>query len=522
MRAPVDRRAVDPDRQALREATAPLAWFDEEWLSVDDPSRADEIISDFLMDDCVWVPVDRNRSGWTLNDGVRRLALQQLGPDGVRSALERATRRPSGAVQDALDRLISQDRPSATPASSDLAAELQVARWLRGVFEDLPDQTQIVRQLARDELMQPMRSLTANGFYGRRKWLNRLSSHLDDDAGVPLVISGVGGVGKSTLLAKFVIDSIAVDEQLRVAYLNFDRGALEPNRPADLLAEIVRQVALQAPDIAGGAQQLTDDLLDQELLDEQSEGFSSREAQASVYTDLSRQLFESAVKLLIAGCPTRLLVVLDTFEEVQRQQLTNLNILWDFIRDLRADVDKTRVVVSGRALDTGLDDVFETSTAELTELDEQAALAMLMSQPDLDISEQLAQRVIDLVSRNPLSLRLAIDVLRRSDQDDPLLDLELQEGQIQGQLYRRILLHIDDPIVRRMAHPGLVVRVLTIEVIQHVLARPCEIKVPDRASAQRLFDGLEREATLVTSDGAALRHRADVRSLMLPSLERDQ
>ncbi len=525
MRAPAARTVVDPERRSLREATAALAWFDDGWLRVPgvDADAADRIVSDFLMDDCVRVPVTGGGHGWSLSDAVRHQTLASLGAEGVRAALLAAEQRPDDPVQAALDRIVLGRTPRGGAADTDdLTAELQVLRWLDGVISDVPDRRDLERRLARDELLQPMRSLVAKGFFGRQDWLAMLAAHVADDGGRPLVISGVGGVGKSTLLAKCVLDAVDASDDVFFAYLNFDRGALEADSPAGLLAEIVRQVALQAPALADRAKTLVDDLTQQEVLDQQATGFSTRGATTTVDTGLFGSLFESAATMLESACTGRLLLVLDTFEEVQRQQLTNIHLLWSFVRALRARVDATRVIVSGRALDSGLHGDEGATVRELTELDEQAAVQLLTSQDDVEVSEELAHRVVDLVSRNPLSLRLALDVLRRSDTQDSLLDLSLQEGQIQGQLYSRILLHIDNPEVRKMAHPGLVVRVLTADVIRYVLAGPCEIAVPDDAAAQHLFHELEREATLVTSDGVALRHRADVRALMLPGLERDQ
>jgi hypothetical protein len=520
--------AVDDNRRALREATAVLAWFADDWLGVagvTDPGETDEIVSEFLMDDCVRIPVRGGGYAWALNDAVRHQTLVELGETGVRSALAGSARRPDDPVQHALERLVSR-RPvpprAADAGVEEMAAELQVMRWLDGVMGDLPDAGDLQRRLSRSELLQPMRSLVAAGFFGRQDWLATIADHIADDGGRPFVISGVGGVGKSTLLAKCVLDAVEASDDVCFAYLNFDRGALEADRPARLLAEIVRQVALQAPGVADAAVRLVAALQEQERVDDQAGGLSSRVGASAIGGPAFDQLFDATVRLLGEACSGRLLLVLDTFEEVQRQQLANIHLLWELVGRLRSRLDVVRTIVSGRALDSGAEIGSGAVVRELTELDEQAAIALLTHQPGLEVSERLARRVIGLVSANPLSLRLAIDVLHRSDHSDALLDLSLQEGQIQGQLYSRILLHIDDPEVRKMAHPGLVVRVITIGVIRHVLAGPCEIPVADDAAAQRLYDALAREATLVTSDGVTLRHRSDVRALMLPGLERDQ
>ena len=405
-----------------------------------------------------------------------------------------------------------------------IAARLQVARWLGGIVPDLADTRELEAARARHELFAPFRRLVERGFFGRTAELAQLQSHLRSDHRRPLVISGVGGVGKSTLIAKFVLDTVNQRPGLRFAYLNFDRGALAANQPAQLLAEICLSVGLQEPAVRQQVQPLVEDLRAQESIEEQASGRSTQTAAPAA--EVPRPLLDQAARLLRSACPGGLLLVLDTFEEVQRQRVTNIFVLWRFLADLHSRFPGVRVLVSGRALDTRVDIDPTTDSdfelMELLELDEAAAIEMVQRAPDVQVSEEVARRTVELVSRNPLSLRLAIDILRRSSDDDPFIDLEMQQSQIQGQLYRRILLHIEDPEVRKLAHPGLVVRVVTLGVIQHVLARPCGIEVPNARAARELYDALEREATLVDDEGDSLRHRADVRRLMLPSLLRDQ
>ena len=55
-----------------------------------------------------------------------------------------------------------------------------------------------------------------------------------------------------------------------------------------------------------------------------------------------------------------------------------------------------------------------------------------------------------------------------------------------------------------MAHPGLVLRRVTPDLILKVLAQPCGIEVPDEETARELFDELAREVSLVTKTKTAL------------------
>jgi AAA ATPase domain len=516
------RRRATHARERLRAQTAPLVWFDVEWLDPPgDEAAADQEVSDFLISDCRMVHSEDGLRHWALTDQVRKRVASELGRDRLLASLREATHQPPDRAQAAIARALEghvspiQGRPR-----REIAADLQVAQWFADVLPDLGDVVEIAAELEREELLEPLRAFINDGFYGRTTELGRLHAHLRDDGGLPLVLSGVGGVGKSTLLAKFVTDVVDGKQAIRFAYLNFDRGALTADRPMLLLAEIARQVALQVPERGATWSWVIEDLRSIDASELQARGRASQQTIESLDSPAVAGVTGKAMDFLGSVSRDGLLLVLDTFEEVQRQRSTTTYLLWSLLARLRSSVPIARVVISGRALDRGLP--FDSEPLELLELDDASAMRMLLQAPNLRISEVVARRTIDLVTRNPLSLRLAIDVLRESGPDDPLLDLELQEGQIQGQLYRRILLHIDNPKVRQIAHPGLVVRVVTPDVIRHVLARPCGLRDIDDEEAQELFAGLELEATLVRSDGTALRHRSDVRELMLPALERDQ
>jgi hypothetical protein len=142
------------------------------------------------------------------------------------------------------------------------------------------------------------------------------------------------------------------------------------------------------------------------------------------------------------------------------------------------------------------------------------------------VDDNLLRLVVDQVSGNPLNLRLAADLIRRegpatitSRRARRRLLFDLRSEQVQGVLYRRILDHVD-PSVRPLANPGLVLRRITADVIQNVLAQPCGLKDVTPARAARLFDLLRGEVSLVSEvRPGVLVHRADVRREMLPLLE---
>jgi formylglycine-generating enzyme required for sulfatase activity len=94
---------------------------------------------------------------------------------------------------------------------------------------------------------------------------------------------------------------------------------------------------------------------------------------------------------------------------------------------------------------------------------------------------------------------------------------------IEAQLYHRILDHIHDPEVKKLAHPGLILRKITANLIEEVLAGPCGIDVSRPGKAQELFDKLAKEIAVVENyESGVLMHRPDVRALTLRMLIEDQ
>ena len=71
---------------------------------------------------------------------------------------------------------------------------------------------------------------------------------LDSAPVPPLVIHGPGGMGKSTLLAKFLLDSVhGHTAGFPFAYIDFERPTLSIHEPVTLIAEAARQLGIQYP-----------------------------------------------------------------------------------------------------------------------------------------------------------------------------------------------------------------------------------------------------------------------------------
>ena len=179
----------------------------------------------------------------------------------------------------------------------------QCLRLVQHLPTNMPSLAEVRRYLERAELLEPLRILTGttggwdgfaveDRFVGRREELRELRAFVDELAsegvlesvtrGIGRVVRGVesvfdgrgvgvfvieagGGLGKSTLMAKFVLDhALKQSRPFPFAYFDFDRATLQPLEPRQLLLEAIRQVVLQFPAAGPEAdklcQQIRDDL----------------------------------------------------------------------------------------------------------------------------------------------------------------------------------------------------------------------------------------------------------------------
>lgn len=225
----------------------------------------------------------------------------------------------------------------------------------------------------------------------------------------------------------------------------------------------------------------------------------------------------SCLSTLPAGAwapdPVPFLLILDTLEEIQIAGRFAVLQVTGLVRRMQEHYPRLRVVYSGRAREK----LLHADELALSELEPATAMEVLEAHGVDDVD--LRKEIVKVVGGSPLSLFLAATIARREGREAfdglrtrGLLMQKLEAAEIQGQLYDRIVKHIHDPRLRKLAHPGLVLRRLTPELIAGVLAGPCEIE-PE--SAPELFESMSREVSLVIKEpGGGLRHRSDVRKVM--------
>jgi tetratricopeptide (TPR) repeat protein len=516
---------------------------------------------DHLLPRCEPITQGPGRGLFSLLLPNRRVALRRLATrEGMRRALRANPDRPNLPLQRMFERVVAGDQIALEDASrEELAALYSLHDWVEGILEDLPSKAAIGRALARFDLLAPMRRLAGDDFVGRERELQQLHDYVfgpehDQTQDLPpepeprsLFVFGPGGVGKSTLLARFILDKVESDD-LPVVYLDIDRPTIRPDRPATLLLDAIAQLQPQLD-----VEPYTLDGLTKEISFSISRGDVEREYESfgPPAPDWQVEQFADTLGPLLDGA--LVLVVVDTFEEAQ---FLGSDVVWplvQFLLNLGRLLPNLRLVLSGRALPeeyvtqafpwlaplpvtTAVDDAAALDRIPLPYrpinlgvLDEQSAQELVRrsaAQAGLpELGEEDLQDLIRVVSRNPMCLKLAVHLLRdesidrlRASRSEFLTRLKAEK--IQALLYGRILRHLHGDDVRAVAHPGLIVRRITPEVILEVLAEPCGLRLTPERNERTIFFELENEAALVQVDpeDGSLRHRVDVRRAMLEDL----
>ncbi|MCF3962591.1 AAA family ATPase [Streptomyces fuscigenes] len=575
-----------PDRARWRhrEATALLGAFDVaalDALGMEDPRP----LSVFIARDCERVATSSGRR-WRLRADVRAATLDRLTTaETMLETLSLMPEDPSDIARTMAREYISGSAvPLGGQSPTQLHGTLRVAEWLHAApaaaaalapDRQPPPPESVRRRIALAETLRPLRHLVDEHFVGREPELRSLAEYVgferagaaqvvrdrlrrlsepavdpdtspvrallakgDEDA-PPILFHGPGGVGKSTLLARFLLDHAGTESArpLAFAYLSFDRPDLSPQEPLTVLAESARQLGLlfeRATAEAHAVEEAVRVTLSSRRAVRAEEG--SR-ADVRVWTTDDDRLVQLFAELAVqvaggGGEPVPLLLVLDTMEQAQRKGPLAMERLWSLLSRLRRALPgpRLRIVLAAReplAPPRG----FPLSQRSLKGLDDKGVHELLERHLPVELARRnsLHRAVVRRVGRNPLSLKLAAGIVRgagtasglpRSIALQRLVLLRLNDENVQAYLYQRLLENVDDESLRKIAWPALVVRQVTPAVIREVLAGPCGLGEIEVGEAARLFHLLSQEATLVESvpgEVAAL-HRADVRTTMLPLL----
>lgn len=419
---------------------------------------------------------DPDAPRWTLRSEARGRVLRSASVEELRAA--RGTTPVESTEQQVIDRILQGPpfRLDEAP-EAELSCWLPAVRWFSGVVSGLPSVQAIALELETRRLRGRLQRLVGPRFEGRTRELERLEHWRSSGQG-PFVVRGLGGVGKSALVARFILKSPAP-----FVWFDFDSAELAPDDAPTLLAELLRQLRVQLPPLQGETLELED----------------------------WRQGVDALGGVLSRHGVKQLVLVLDSFESAQYEG--RHAELWPFMETLSAKLPGLRVLVSGRVplphLTIG---GVAAEELHLSALDEASARSWLKREGIRERS--VVETVLSVTRRLPLNLRLAIELVKGGD---PLADLSktLPEQLIQGYLYRRILRRVSTESLRRLARGALVLRRLTADMVYPVLGKACSL---DERKAREDFTGLAGELALVEGT-TVLRHRADVRNAVLNLLE---
>lgn len=373
----------------------------------------------------------------------------------------------------------------------------------------------------------------SKNFVGREKELKQLRDFVLLQKKEPVksrwqgkLLTGLGGVGKSALLSKFLTDIIS-QQSATVAVLDFDRPGINGADTFWLTQEITRQVGEQ---YAASNQKLT--ILRRQLREdisllglEQTSTSEIGEERRAVDHLLSQLHFELSKD---GNNEIPLLLVFDTAEEIQSEQLDGLlkwiHQLADILHSL-----SIRIIFSGRLFEepkTKLLGISQIDSKELciSEFDKDIAKAFLTK---IGLSKIMTDKIInsELFPLRPLELKLVTKLLKEGSVTFPTLVRELKQNNLNkknsselftGVIYRRVLKRISDKKIRDIAYPGLILRYVTPELIREVLQPVLKLKPISVEESVEILKTLKKYSWLAyEGHNGELWHRKDLRRTML-------
>ena len=381
------------------------------------------------------------------------------------------------------------------------------------------------------------------GYDAEREHLSRFLRGLESGA-QPVFLSGIGGAGKSALLARmFSYWQPRSDSPLTVV-IDFDRRQLVSGQPVEILKEMLRQCATgikrklddqdTAQTVSDGLQALRRDLPELGPAARKRSADSQIGYLETVTLDRLSQDWAAPLRAVPIA------MMFDSFEAVDRRGGGTVELIFELEAMLRERLPGLRTVVSGRAHPfdaAGMERVFGPPArgVHLAGLAERDGMALLADEDERQAgktgtrhltSKPVRRRLTGALSGHPLALLMLVRFAHsRPDEVGALIDDLEADGGFQVEfaqtfLYERILDRIDKPAIRALAHPGLILRAVNDDLIRLVLAEPCLGRKIDAAEAAFLRKDLEDEYWLVEpgQTGFSLRHRPDLRKLMVPGL----
>jgi len=469
---------------------------------------------------------------WQLNKQKRTEILQQLIAENRLISLLQGSLPVTNEFGKMLRKLLNeQDHLDVDKLSqTSLLTLVNVLETLEEVSFPKPSLTELRGKIRTKKMLDEYTAISVD-FIGRETELKSLHAFLEvDPNNMPnkvsepaVILTGLGGVGKSTLIAKFVREVLDADAAT-VAILDFDRPGINIDDQPWIAEEILRQLSEQNPMLQEGQaaaianiKQRDDRILQKSVTSDKFEGSS-----------VSQQLLALVGEgIFAAGKQNKpFLLVLDTLEEITQKSASEQ--LFEWINTVVDMLSPVRVVIifSGRLFDDQLKQFQRLSyvrkkTVEVNQFDTVIASHFLRKQGLSDtLSDKIARS--ELLPLRPLELKLIARVLKDGDLSFGALKRELSKKSNKGQelfagvIYRRVLMRIPDKDVRAIAYPGLILRYITPALVRHVLQPALGLKEMTMAEAEETVKKLAKFSWLTYKSGQdQVWHRKDLRRSML-------
>ena len=520
------RPPSDDEQQAVAQArrfAALSGSFDPKVLRdiIGSDTRVTMAVATDLADAC-----DTGQDGgqWLMRGNIRRREL-----DGMVSAGELddaiAWRRTMDADEPTRDLLAAltgstgfttPDVRQAIEASQDRATLERLAVALERAGSQAPAHEALgaVRSaLGRLDARDRAQVMLARGFFGRvaettaiASWLGRPISRPPVSA---LFISGLPGIGKSTLVDEAARRAATATPPWILVRLDFDRSGLDVQDRVGLTMEITRQISIELGDAAAA---LRSARLTAAGSTSSPDPDLKGEVREYIPDELARALSDAIRR---AGRP--ILMILDTLEVLRSRGETHPGRLFACLDELCArGMTPLAVIAAGRgdALDSAPDRI--GFRVVLGGLDPDDANAILTK---LEVPPATFAEINRIAQGNPLVLRLAGLAVRQAG-TEALATAKGRRELAAAYLYRFLLSRIGDARLLTLAEPGLVVRRINPDVIADVLAPALKLEL-EPGEAVTLFERLSTNLWLVEPDPTAagwVRHRSDIRSVLLALL----
>lgn len=456
---------------------------------------------------------------WLLLGPNRQAILDGLRSTGrlLEAIAQRRESRPDPVTNDLLDALSNVgdftrqqvERALGTPNRDWLVRIATALDWAGGLAaaSGLLERSRtaiksLERKARREEIM-------GMPFVGRTDEIDKLMGLLTatprrDVRGV--FMSGPPGIGKSALMERVIARHYDMFHSV-IVRLDFDRAGLDVTDLRVLTMEAARQVADRIGDTAT------------ELLAERMRTASLQEGSDSILE--ARRTFPvqlaTEMTLTLNRSSRPLLVVVDTLEALQARGATHLNQLFDWLQRLsEAGIQNMAVLAAGRAAPP---EEFKKVAGEVP-LEGLSRPDAIDFAEELNVNPQDSATVAERAAYVPLAIKLAADIVK-ADGIEALPDKKPNPKFASAMLYRILLSRIDDDRLRSLAHPGLIVRRISADLLREVIAPEVDLPNLSHDDARTLFDALALQHWLVKideQDPSFVRHREDIRQDLLPLL----